>query len=44
MLVGVKETTSMKQKNWDKVADKEFKAMDKDAQAQWADLRRRLGV
>ena len=34
----------MAQKNWDKVADREFKAMDKDAQEQWADLRRRLRV
>jgi hypothetical protein len=34
----------MTQKHWDKVADKEYKAMDADAQAQWADLRHRLGV
>jgi hypothetical protein len=34
----------MARKNWDKVATKEFKAMDKDAQAQWAELRHRLGV
>lgn len=30
--------------NWKEIADKEFKAMDKDAQDQWADLRHRLGV
>jgi hypothetical protein len=35
---------AMRLKYWDQVADKEFKAMDKDAQAQWADLRHRLGV
>lgn len=34
----------MARKNWDKIADQEFKGMDKDTQAQWADLRRRLGV
>ena len=34
----------MKQQDWDKIATKEFQAMDKDAQAQWIDLRRRLGV
>lgn len=34
----------MPQKNWDQIADKEFKAMDKDAQEQWAELRQRLGV
>jgi hypothetical protein len=31
-------------KNWDKIATQEFQAMDKDAQAQWLELRRRLGV
>ena len=31
-------------KNWNKIAEKEFKAMDNEAQAQWADLRHRLGV
>jgi hypothetical protein len=31
-------------KDWDKIATKEFKAMDKDAQAQWAELRDRLGA
>lgn len=30
------------QKHWDKVAEKEFKAMDSEAQAQWAELRNRL--
>jgi hypothetical protein len=34
----------MKKKKWDKIADKEFRAMDAEAQAQWADLRHRLGV
>lgn len=34
----------MAKKNWDKVADKEFKSMDKDAQEQWAELRHRLGL
>jgi hypothetical protein len=34
----------LSQKNWDAVADKEFNAMDKEAQEQWLDLRRRLGV
>lgn len=34
----------MSQKNWEKIADKEFKAMDKEAQEQWAELRRRLRV
>lgn len=27
-------------KNWSRVADKEFYAMDKEAQADWAELRR----
>jgi hypothetical protein len=31
-------------KNWDIIADKEYRAMDKEAQEQWADLRHRLGV
>ena len=30
--------------NWDEVADREFAAMDRDTQAQWIDLRHRLGV
>lgn len=34
----------MPRKNWDKVADKEFNDMDAESQAQWMDLRRRLGV
>ena len=34
----------MPRKDWDKIADNEFFGMDEDAQAQWADLRRRLGV
>jgi hypothetical protein len=34
----------MTTKNWDIIADKEYKAMDKEAQEQWADLRHRLGV
>jgi hypothetical protein len=34
----------MPQKDWDQIATKEFKAMDKDTQEQWAELRRRLGV
>lgn len=28
-----------KGKNWKKIADAEFAAMDRDEQAQWADLR-----
>ena len=27
-------------KNWNKIADKEFKTMDADEQAQWEDLRK----
>jgi hypothetical protein len=34
----------MSSKDWNKIADKEYNAMDKDAQEQWADLRHRLGV
>lgn len=34
----------MSRKNWNKVADKEFQAMDKEAQEQWAELRHRLGL
>lgn len=34
----------MARKNWDKVANRQFESMDKDAQEQWAELRRRLGV
>jgi len=34
----------MSRKNWDKVATQEFKEMDTETQAQWIDLRRRLGV
>lgn len=34
----------MGKKNWDKIADKEFKAMDKESQEQWADLRRRMHI
>jgi hypothetical protein len=44
MLPELRETRAMTQKNWDKVADKQFSDMDKDAQAQWAELRHRLGV
>ena len=40
----LRESGDMAQKNWDKIATKEFKAMDTDAQAQWAELRHRLGV
>lgn len=29
----------MIRKNWTKIADDEFNAMDVDAQAQWAELR-----
>lgn len=32
----------MTRQNWDKVADAEFYAMDKDERAAWADLRTRL--
>jgi len=31
-------------KDWDAIATKEFKSMDKDAQEEWEELRRRLGV
>lgn len=31
-------------KDWEKIADKEFKEMDSESQEQWAELRRRLGV
>lgn len=34
----------MPQKNWDKIADAEFNAMDADSQKQWSELRRRLSV
>lgn len=34
----------MSRTNWDKVADKEFYAMDHEAQEQWAELRNRLRV
>ena len=30
----------MARKNWDKVADKEFAALDKDWQRDWSDLRK----
>lgn len=29
----------MPRKNWDKIADKEFYSMDKDARDDWSDLR-----
>jgi hypothetical protein len=32
----------MARKDWDKVADREFQALDKDWQADWADLRQRV--
>lgn len=31
----------MARKNWQKIADKEFETMDKDAQEQWQELRDR---
>jgi hypothetical protein len=31
---------SMAQRNWDKVAKKEFESLDKVAQEQWTDLRK----
>jgi len=34
----------MPRKNWDKIADQEFSEMDKETQAQWAELRHRLHV
>lgn len=34
----------MPRKDWDKIADQEFNDMPPDAQAQWAELRRRLRV
>lgn len=34
----------MSHKDWDTIADKEFHAMDRDAQEQWAELRHRLGI
>jgi hypothetical protein len=34
----------MAHKDWDQIATREFQAMDKDAQAQWIELRRRLHV
>ncbi len=30
----------MARKNWEKVADREFAALDKDWQEDWADLRK----
>lgn len=33
----------MSQKDWNKIADREYLAMDKDAQEQWAELRHRTG-
>lgn len=32
----------MSQKNWDKIADQEFKAMDAEWQRDWAPLRKRV--
>ena len=32
----------MARKNWNKIADNEFAALDKDAQAEWAELRQRV--
>lgn len=43
-IVRVKGAEYMKNQNWDEIADKEFNAMDKEAQQQWAELRKRLGV
>ncbi len=34
----------MTRKNWDEVASKEFYEMDAETQAQWIELRHRLGV
>lgn len=34
-----RELDMAKGKNWKKIADAEFAAMDRDEQAQWADLR-----
>ena len=33
---------AMAKKNWEKVAQKEFDAMDQDARKDWADLRDRI--
>ena len=32
----------MPQRNWDKIADHEFEAMDKEWQNDWSDLRHRV--
>lgn len=32
----------MARKNWDKIADQEFNALDGDWQKDWADLRERV--
>lgn len=32
----------MARKNWEKIADKEFKSMPSDFQKDWSDLRKRL--
>jgi hypothetical protein len=34
----------MPSKDWNKIADQEFEAMDQDSQKQWMELRRRLHV
>ena len=33
----------MSTKNWDKIAENEFQAMDQTEQNAWADLRNRVG-
>ena len=35
------DTKHKRQSYWDKIAEQEFKSMDKDAQDQWAELRPR---
>jgi len=40
-LEGLTKEGTMSRRNWQKVADQEFKSMDKDAQAQWQELRER---
>lgn len=32
----------MVQKNWERIADQEFAALDKEAQKDWAELRNRV--
>jgi hypothetical protein len=38
----LKEDNKMTRKRWDKVADKEFDALDKAWQEDWKDLRERI--